>query len=58
MARLVITVPEQTYSYELSEENAAAFRSALNDEDEYAFEDLADFWVSDTVPEVEVEFVE
>lgn len=60
MARLVVRIPEQTYSYELDDVNAEAFRQAIEDEDEYpyAFDELADFWVSDTVPEMEVEFVE
>jgi hypothetical protein len=60
MARLVVHIPAQTYSYELDDESAEAFRQAIEDEDEYpyAFDELADFWVSDTVPEMEVEFVE
>lgn len=60
MARLVVRVPEQTFSFDLDDENAESFRQAIADEDEnpWAFDDLADFWVSDVVPEVEVEFVD
>lgn len=60
MAKLVIYVPEQRFEYDLSEENAESFRQAIADEEEYpwAFDDFADFWVSDTDPEMEVEFVD
>ena len=59
MARLVVHIPEQTYSFDLEEEQAEWFREALADEEnEYAFFDLADSWVSDVHVDMETEFVE
>jgi hypothetical protein len=60
MAKLVLYVPEQRYEFELSDENAEAFRQAIEDEDEnpWAFDELADMWISDIDHNVEVEFVE
>lgn len=60
MAKLVVFIPEQTFEYDLSEDNAEYFREAVRDKDTdpWAFDDLADFWVSDTDPEMEVEFVD
>lgn len=59
MARLVVHIPEQTYSFDLDDETSQQFRDALEDEDnEYAFFDMADMWVSDVHVEMETEFVE
>lgn len=59
MARLVVRIPEQTYSFDLDDDTAQEFRNALADEDnEWAFFDMADTWVSDVHVEMETEFEE
>jgi hypothetical protein len=59
MARLVVHIPEQTYSFDLDDDTAQDFRNALADEDnEWAFYDMADMWVSDVHVEMETEFEE
>jgi hypothetical protein len=59
MARLVVHIPAQTYSFDLDDETSQEFRDAIADEDnEWGFYDLADTWVSDVHVEMETEFVE
>lgn len=59
MAKLVIYIPEQRYEFDLDDNSAERFRAALADTDnEWAFEDMADSWVSDVHVEMESEFVD
>jgi hypothetical protein len=58
MAKLVVHIPAQRYEFELSEENEKYLREAWEDDDDWAWEDATDNWVSDVNVRMESEFVE
>lgn len=53
MAKLVIEIPAQKFVFNLSEENAAFLQEAWDAEDDWAWEDAIDNWISDVSPEME-----
>jgi hypothetical protein len=57
--KLIITVPEQVFEYEIPEATAKRYRELLACEHEdWAEEDFWDAWTSDTWPESYLEVID